>query len=266
MSLPGNCHHDLDFGLTKGLTLSHIHSSGSSGIFPIGNILDPDTPADQARRIIEREIGYSCGPIVHVTLNHQEHGKVIVLDELPEAHTELNCDAVIFPKGWYIAVETMLGDCPCIIIDGPEHLGFIHGGRPELFAGIIPNFMELWPDPLEQTKACFSPGICGRHYELLDVSAVAGTSLAEYVCETVWGTQGYDLVSAYREEFKKGGIVPFWGDSQVCCPFCERIDHIGQGYATDFASDQFFRVKKMDPHKRPFSPRDCAFLHYEPKT
>jgi len=251
--------NDLGPGLyLGGWVLSYLHSTGNQGDFPIGNIVDPETPAVNAREVIEQTIGLEYGPIVHVSLAHQEHNKVVVLDSMPTGHMLLNCDAVIFPKRWRIGVETLLGDCTCSIVASADYIGFMHIGRPELFGGLISRFSESWVEVDENQSASvhIGPGICGKHYELPDLSAVAGTQLEVYKTVTEWGTQGYDMYQAITAQFRGLGfphVLEF--PSDVHCPFCARQ----QSVCSSWASDQYFRVKGMDP-SRPFSPRDCAFL------
>ena len=245
-------------GVTEDWVLSYLHSTGANDDFPIGNIVDPETPADKAREVIEQTLDYEFGPIVHVSLGHKEHNKVITLELQPDKHILLNCDAVIFPKKWRIGVETMLGDCTCNIIVGTEYIGFMHAGRPELFGDLIPRFYESWieVEKLADSAVVMGPGICGEHYELADLSAVAGTRRANYGIKTIWETPGYDVWRAIIGEFRGFGFPHvFEFPAEFHCPFCARI----HGH-DEWASDQYCRVKKLDP-KHPYSPRDCAFLH-----
>lgn len=250
---------DLTSATMKGWTLSYLHSTGANVGFQIGNIVDPATPADKAREVIEQTLNYDFGPILHVSLGHKEHDKVITLQDKPNTHTVLNCDAVIFDRFWQIGIETMLGDCASIAVIGSDHVGFIHAGRPELFSGIVPRFMRDWPDARGDTAIFLSPSICGQHYELPDISAITGTPLEQFVCQTVWGTQGYDVASAIEWSFGYLGIDQMLRfdceQTGFDCPFCAR-----EAGHTQWASDQYCRVRQLDP-LHPYSPRDCAFLH-----
>jgi copper oxidase (laccase) domain-containing protein len=244
----------------QGWDLSYLHSTGKQGDFPIGNVQDPDTTAVAARIAIEQTIGKAYGPIVHMSLAHKEHNQVLVLNEMPNSHTTVNCDSIIFPRWWRISLETLVADCACIVVMGFDHMAFMHVGRPELFGGLIQSFMQKWPDSPEETSLFIGPAICGKHYELPDISAVAGTDLDRFACKTVWDTQGYDVTSAIEWVFADHGVdqilrfncgIPNAHD----CPFCARL-----GGATRWGSDQYCRVKGLDP-EHPYSPRDCAFLH-----
>lgn len=238
------------FGLEK--TLTYLH-----GFFlpEIGRIADQSInaiPASNARQIIENKVGQNYRPMIHLDLSGKIHNVVELLKEEPNNHLTLIADAVIIKKDWPVAIDTFLGDCTCNIMVGPEHLGFIHAGRPELFDGIIEHFFEKWPDALAETAVFMGPGICGKHYEVPNLEPIKGTELTQFACRSKWNGPGYDVKAALKFQLAKYLEKQNIQDVNIC-PFCE----IEKGN-TEWASATFYKLQnEIDPNFPKYTPRDC---------
>lgn len=233
-------------------TLTYIHGAT---LPEIGRIADQNIdaiPANQAREVIENKTGPNQSPIIHLDLSGKPHNNVELLETMPNNHLTLIADAVIIKKDWQVSIATFLGDCTCDIVEGPEHLGFIHAGRPELFDGIIDKFFEKWPDDLSKTTVFMGPGICGEHFEVPRLDTIAGTDLMQFACKSKWNGPGYDVKAALKFQFAKYLEEQNFKDINIC-PFCE----IEKGN-TEWASATYYRLQnEIDPSFPRYTPRDC---------
>ena len=135
-------------------------------IFPIGNIGDKSegaVSADNARKVVEGVFGTMYDPIIHLALGPHDgslgfgHNNVVVLDELPNQHTTVIADAVIFPKpsegSGAVAIETLLGDCAVVCFASNDHLGFMHVGRASSKRSCINGPQQLKrPEPTSDPR------------------------------------------------------------------------------------------------------------------
>lgn len=248
---------------TNRWSLHYLHASSE---FPLGRIGDPSTPANIDRALIERTLG-DLGPIVHVALGpHEVHNAVVVLDEIPANHVTHICDAVIVPKGGgQFSVETLLGDCASVIVDGRNCIGFLHVGQAEILGGLIGNFLAKWEkvERILTPKVYIGPALSAQCHPIPDPQPIIDRGCGRYLTPmTVWGTQGFSLVSAIAGQFMEASregdgidvIEPENISTAEFCPFTARL-----AGCDAWASDRFFKER----HSGEFSPRDCAFFHFK---
>lgn len=233
-----------------GLSMYYLHACNE---FPIGNVLDPATPADAARKVVEAQLGDEFGPIYHLGLAHPCHNIVSYIGPC-ETNGLFPADGLIVPRGNQpFCIETFVADCATIAVIDKTDVGFIHSGRPEVVAGVFQNFFRIWGSGIADTYGFVGPTISEQYYELESIPP----GFEQFGCSTKWGTQGFDLPAAIQRKLKIAGIDKYvtWSDID---PYAENL--VGD---TPWGSDQFCRVKNQDP-KRPLSPRDCALLIYTP--
>ena len=236
--------------------------------FPIGYIGGGAIGADQARNVVEQQLGDIYGPIVHVALaphdgtNGVGHNRVVCHGELRENQTHV-CDAVILAKHERpFAIETMLGDCACIIVSNDDYLGFIHCGTPELFAGLLGDFFVAWPTLMGMTEIFLGPCITGRNY-LYDPKKVPHrfhSFLRECDGEdTVWDEGWtFGLAEAISAELRTWGARSI--TDCVIDPFTENVNGNHQWASARYWKDLKDRLEIGDG----LSPRNCAFFVYRP--
>lgn len=237
------------FNISDNQTLFYFHGTSFPEIGRIADKSEKAISANDARHAIEATFEYQYGPIIHLDLSGKVHNIVKKITKEPHRHQTYIADAAIVQNNWSVAIETFLGDCTCNIIVGPNHTGFIHAGRPELFDGIIDAFFKQWPDPLDQTSAFVGPGLCGKHYEMPDASRIQGTNLMQFICQTTSETQGFDVTQAIIFQLKQylsNRII-----SANICPYCE----IEKGN-TQWASATYYQKNSNEK-----SPRDCALFY-----
>jgi len=233
--------------------------------FPIGNILDRNTPADLGRSVIDRTISFNqYGMIYHVSLAHDKHNIVVVdknpmktLDEMDGKYSITHaCDGLIIPRRTNAVIETFLGDCACIVVWSHDWVGYMHVGRPEVMqgpTGVIEEFFRRWPGDLSETKVWFGPSITGNHYELPNIPE----EFSKYRKETVWGTQGFRVNSAILGQIKEYGKID---NMRIQLIGIDPFELNENGDHTWAASDQWYRRKGKEIGISLFSPRNSAML------
>ena len=233
-----------------GLSMHYLHACDE---FPIGNVLDPDTPANAARKVVETHLGDEFGSIYHLGLAHPCHNIVSYIGPC-KTNGLFPADGLIVPRGDQpFCIATLVADCATIAIVNKTDVGFIHSGRPEVVGGVFQNFSRIWGFGIADTYGFVGPTISGRYYELESIPP----GFEEFGCPTTWGAQGFDVPAAIERKLKVMGI-----DDHVTWSDVDPYDENLRGN-TQWGSDQFYRVRKQD-QKRPFSPRDCALLIYTP--
>ena len=238
--------------------------------FPIGNIIDRNTPADIGRMVVDETLGRDFGIICHVQLAHDRHNiveiisDVALLDEATDGafpSITVPCDGLIVPKkGCPFVVETFLGDCACIVVWSENYIGYMHVGRPEVMAepSTIEKFFEIWPSSPEETSVWIGPCIGGVHYELPMISE----RFKMHSCETIWGSQGFCLLPAIISQI--GGYIKHSvGDPKFKVVDVEPFSENESGDHSWAASDQWYRRKGRELGFSIYSPRNSAMLFVE---
>lgn len=199
-----------DFG-TIGDGLQVVYALASQR-FPIGYIGDRNTPARLAREQIDRSLAGNFGLIYHVELAHPNDNVVKIQSESDfvesfTTHTSMtfSCDGLIVDKNnKSFMIETLLGDCACIVVWSDDWVGYMHVGRPEIMEkpSLIHHFFSKWPGNPESTHAWMGPCITGDHYELPQIPK----EFQDFATETEWGTQGLDLNRIILAQLKMEGL------------------------------------------------------------
>lgn len=242
--------------------------TGHSAEFPIGFIGGGPISAAEARGVIERVCGDSYGPILHLSLAPHDplpigigHAMVHIVDHVPDDHRVYNGDAIIVTDlSKPFVIETLLGDCACIIVADGRSIGFIHCGTPELFAGLLDQFHEWWPGEMTSTHVFMGPCIGGYYYQY-DPEMVP-KKYSRFVLgahETMFEAPGFDLSSAIVHELLT------WGNTSGASvytidPFERNLKGEHQWASARYALFQK-NTKGIGDGK---SHRDCAFFSFRP--
>lgn len=246
-----------------------------SQFFPIGYIGGGSINAAQARTIIEEVFGeHKYGPIIHLALAPHDgslgfgHNNVHVLDETPRKHTTIVGDAIIVRKERKpFVIETLLGDCACIIASSSTYAGFIYCGTPELFAvpSILANFWSAWSDRCltDDTRVFLGPCITARNYAYNADKVPDGYKDFVVACDShkTLFDEGYTfgLAEAIAYDIRRWGFLGSFDQSNVD-PFTENLNG---NHA--WASARYHQyMKNVLGQGDGLSPRDCAFFHYTP--
>jgi|GEM_PF-3148380 len=251
--------HDIFPGDERCLTYLH-----RSDRFPIGQIGDATTPANDARLIVEQQLG-DLGPIVHLALApHEKHNIVVSLDTPPTEHTTVVGDAVIVPRTMDqpFSIETFVGDCAVVIAESASHFGFIHVGRLEIVDGVLGQFLhDHWKVlPMAYTSRFYvGPVLSAQFHCLPDTSLIKAEGLGRYLTNTTatLGIQGFSVLRAILDNLTEVAIKACRTDHRdikiaEVCPYAALLANPNSGWA----SHRYYTDREEK------SPRDCAFFHY----
>ncbi len=232
----------------------------STDDFRIGCIGGGDISADQAREVVERMFGYVYGPILHMALAPHEldkggmgHNVIETYSSILDRHTTRTADGLIMPKTASFMMGTFVGDCAVLAVNGPNYMGMIHAGRPELMESpsVISNFFGVWPDPVDETFVQLGASITGPHYEY---DKAHNDDPAR--CITRWGTVGWDPVVAIYEQLTDAGIDTH-DDDRFNNVSIDPFQMCSLGH-TEWASARWWRHE----HGTTLSPRNYAAVSY----
>lgn len=253
MSLPGN-RNEIPLPekmKMSGLGLDYLHTDDE---LKLGEINNPNTPVDKAIAEIERVAGEEYGPIYTLRLGpHPCHNIVLSIGECKKSGCFTGDALIVRRSNEKFSIATFVGDCPVIIVANPTYIGFIHCGRPELMDDILPAFFSSWNNPNSDPDIVFvGPGINGKYYELPQIP----NGLERFKTETIWKTQGFDLLGLIKHQLKYAGRDDVsWSGID---PYQKRLDG-----DTAWASDQWYKKDNVPGEQA--SPRDCALLTYKPR-